>query len=370
NKVDTKTNQVPLQLGLNKINLADINVDYRDDKSKMHAKIGLKEFETIIQKIDLATNSYNIGDINLDGLDLDYNQKTNSIHPTNSTENNAVQAPLQLGLNKINLTKIKVDYKDENSKTFAKVNLNNVKSKINKLDLKNSIYDIDHIILKGSNITANLHLASTSQTSKSSTESSTPINLSLNKLILDDTKIVYNNTAIASTKQGMDYNHLNFSKLNLDLENLKMFNGAIAGSVKKGEIKEVRGLNILRLNTDFLYGEKQTYLKKLHLQTPKTLLRDEIFLTYNSINQLTSNPGNVSVNAKIRNSKIGFSDILNLVPTLKNTIPFDKYPNAILNINTQVRGKVNDLTVNNLALSGLDDLSIIASGRIVNVMNP
>ena len=370
NKVDTKTNQVPLQLGLNKINLADINVDYRDDKSKMHAKIGLKEFETIIQKIDLATNSYNIGDINLDGLDLDYNQKTNSIHPTNSTENNAVQAPLQLGLNKINLTKIKVDYKDENSKTFAKVNLNNVKSKINKLDLKNSIYDIDHIILKGSNITANLHLASTSQTSKSSTESSTPINLSLNKLILDDTKIVYNNTAITRTKQGMDYNHLNFSKLNLDLENLKMFNGAIAGSVKKGEIKEVRGLNILRLNTDFLYGEKQTYLKKLHLQTPKTLLRDEVFLTYNSINQLTSNPGNVNVNAKIRNSKIGFSDILNLVPTLKNTVPFDKYPNAILNINTQVRGKVNDLTVNNLALSGLDDLSITASGRILNAMNP
>ena len=370
NNVDVKSNQTPLQFDLNKINLADINVDYRDDNSKMYAKVGLKDFETIIKKIDLASNSYNIGDINLDGLDLNYTQKITPIQSKNNVENTSNQSPLQLGLNKINLTNIKVDYNDENSKTFAKVDLNDLKSKINKLDLKNAIYDVDHIILKGTNVNANLHLATNSKTSKSSTEASATINLALNKLILDNAKVVYNNTAVAHTKQGMDYNHLNFSKLNVDVENFKMFNGAISGSVKKGEIKEARGLNILRLNTDFLYGEKQAYLKNLHLQTPKTLLRDEVYLTYNSINQLTSNPGNIIVNAKIRKSKISFADILNLVPTLKNTTPFDKYPNAILNIDTQLKGKVNDLTIQNLALSGLDDLSILASGRVINAINP
>ena len=155
NNVDVKSNQTPLQLDLNKINLADINVDYRDDNSKMYAKVGLKDFETIIKKIDLASNSYNIGDINLDGLDLNYTQKTTPIQSSNNVENTSNQSPLQLDLNKINLTNIKVDYNDENSKTFAKVNLNDLKSKINKLDLKNAIYDVDHIILKGANVNAN-----------------------------------------------------------------------------------------------------------------------------------------------------------------------------------------------------------------------
>ena len=57
-------------------------------------------------------------------------------------------------------------------------------------------------------------------------------------------------------------------------------------------------------------------------------------------------------------------------PTLRNTMPFDKYPNAILSVNTNVKGKVNDLLINNLQVSGLDDLQLSASGRVKNVMNP
>jgi len=119
-----------------------------------------------------------------------------------------------------------------------------------------------------------------------------------------------------------------------------------------------------------VYGKKEAYLKNLYLQTPKTVLRDEVILNYNSVEQLSANPGAVKIAADIRNSKIGFADILNLVPTLKNTAPFNKYPNAVLNVNAQVEGLVNDLLIKDLKVSGLDQLRIAASGRIKNAMNP
>ena len=66
----------------------------------------------------------------------------------------------------------------------------------------------------------------------------------------------------------------------------------------------------------------------------------------------------------IRDSKVGFADILNLVPTLRNKVPFNKYPNAVLLVNANAKGSVNDLVIQNFKLSGIDQLKVAASGRI------
>src|SRR5690606_23900833 len=67
--------------------------------------------------------------------------------------------------------------------------------------------------------------------------------------------------------------------------------------------------------------------------------------------------------------KIGFRDILWLAPDLKNTEPFNKYPNAVLNLSAEVRGTVNDLLVQEFKLSGLDNLNVNAFGTIKNAMD-
>ncbi|MFV0140032.1 translocation/assembly module TamB [Empedobacter falsenii] len=371
-KVDSLNDQKPMKIELNGIHLTNFDVDYGDDNARMFAKVKFKDFKTRIKKLDLQQNSYAVDDILLNGLFVDFNQKmvekiqVNKIDKVSPQSN---QNPLQIALNKINLNDIKVNYGDENSKTYAKINLNEFETKINKLDIENSTFDIENILLKDADIEANLYLSSTNSTS-SQTSSSSAMNLVLNKTILDNVNVKYNNTAERRTAQGMDFNHLDFSPLNLDLRNFKMYNNTFTGQVKSAEIKESKGLNIQKLTTNFLYANTQAYLKNLYLQTPKTILRDEVILQYNSIQQLTSNPENVLVNANIKHSKIGFADILNLVPTLRKTTPFDNYPNAILHANTNVKGKVNDLFINNLQVSGLDDLEVSASGRVKNAMNP
>lgn len=371
----------PFIISLDKIKLTDVGINFTDQQSKNDIKVFFKSFDTRVKTFDLQDNKYAVNNINLDGLKLKLKQDlieevSNNVEEKVDSLNQ--KKPMQIGLSGIKLTNFNIDYGDDNSKTFAKVLFKELSTKINNLDLQNNSYDVGNVYLTGANINANLFLPTsnahaknqkTAEVAKNKTQEKA-MKVLLGKLIFDDVKVAYNNTAVAATKSGMDFNHLNFGKLNVEIRDFKMENNGFAGSVKSAEIKEKRGLDIQKFKTDFVYSDKEAYLKDLYLQTPKTILRDEVILNFNSIEQLSANPGAVKIVANIKDSKIGFADILNLVPALRNTAPFNKYPNAILSVNANVKGLVNDLMINELKVSGLDQLRINASGRIRNAMNP
>ncbi|WP_172280481.1 translocation/assembly module TamB [Chryseobacterium sp. LAM-KRS1] len=370
----------PFIISLDKIKLKDIGINFNDQQSRNDIKLYFKSFDTRVKTFDLNKNSYAVNDINLDGLKLKLKQdivEEVSKKVEKKVDSLNQKKSMSIGLRGIKLTNFDIDYGDDNTKTFAKIVFKELSTKVNKLDLDNNSYNVANLFLSGADINANLYLPAQNANPKNSKEEPKPsanaekaMKILLGKMVLNDVKVAYNNTAITPTKQGMDFNHLNFSKMNVEVRSFKMENNTFAGTVSSAEIKESRGLDIQKFNTDFVYGERQAYLKDLYLQTSKTILRDEVVLEYNSIEQLSSNLGAVKISANIKDSKVGFADILNLVPTLRTTVPFNKYPNAILAVNANVKGNVNDLLIQNFKLSGLDQLRVSASGRIKNAMNP
>ncbi|MBW8360658.1 MAG: translocation/assembly module TamB [Kaistella sp.] len=369
----------PFIISLDKINLKDIGISFIDNQSRNDINLYFKSFDTRVKTFDLQNNSYAANDINMDGLRLKLKQdllEEVAEKVEEKVDSLNQRKPMKLGLNKIKLTNFNIDYGDANTKTFAKILFKELSTKINSLDLEKSNFGIENVLLKGADINAKLFLPATNanakgaETSGKTVDSESSLALLLKKFVLEDVKVVYDNTAIAPTPRGMDFNHLNFSKMNLELRNFKMKDGTFAGTVNSAEIKEKRGLDIQQFETDFVYGDREAHLKDLYLKTSKTLLRDELVLNYNSVEQLTANPGVVRILANIRNSKVGFSDILMLVPSLRSTAPFNKYPNAILNVNTRLKGSLNDLLIQNLELSGIDRFKVSASGTVKNALNP
>ena len=367
-KVDSLNQQKPMQIQLGEIDLSKIDIDYGDDNSGMFAKLKFNQLQTQIKKIDLSKNDYVIGDIKLNGLNLDFNQKViqDMQQVSDQVESSATSSPLKLKLGKINLNDINISYGDDKSKTYANVVLDELETKINSLDLAQNSYDIEDILLRNATIDANLSLV---QSNDKPANTSTPLQVLLNQASLENVKVKYNNNAAKRTNQGMDFNHLDFSKIAVELRDFKMINDAISGRVKSAEIHEKSGLNVQEFRTEFLYAAQEAHLKNLYLKTPRTLLRDEVTLNYNSIDELTKRPENAFIKANIRNSRIGFSDILTLVPTLRNTTPFNTYPNEILEVNTNINGRINDLNIALLQIKGFDDLNINASGKIKNAMD-
>jgi hypothetical protein len=376
-KDSEKTPSKPFVISLDKIKLKDIGVTFKDNQSNNDINFYVRSFDTRVKTFDMKKNFYAVNNINMDGLRLKLKQglveevATKVVQKVDSLNR---KAPMKVALNSVNFTNFNIDYGDENSKTFAKVIFKQLSSKINNIDLQNNSYNVDNLNLKGAKINAKLFspiAKAPSKKSKVPTPEVTkgkPLGLLLNKLVLDNVKLIYDNTAFQPSSRGMDFNHLNFSKMNLEMRQFKMQDGTFAGTVNSAEIQEKRGLDIQKFKTDFVYEQKQAYLKDLYLQTPKTILRDQIVLNYNSIEQLTKNPGAVKILANITNSKIGFSDILMLAPKLRNTAPFNKYPNAILNVDARLKGTVNDLEIQNLQASGLDRMKLNVSGVVKNAM--
>lgn len=65
---------------------------------------------------------------------------------------------MKIGLQGIKLTNFNIDYGDENTKTFAKILFKELSTKVNQLDLENSAYNIDKVLLAGADIRADLYL--------------------------------------------------------------------------------------------------------------------------------------------------------------------------------------------------------------------
>jgi hypothetical protein len=232
----------PFIISLDKINLKDIGVTFNDQQSQNDIKLYFKSFDTRVKTFDLNNNKYAVNDINLDGLKLKLKQdlvKEVSKKVEKKVDSLNDKKPMQIGLRGIKLTNFDIDYGDDNTKTFAKVLFKELSTKVNKLDLENNSYNVANVYLSGADINANLYLPTQNANPKNTkepevskaTDQEKALSLLLGKLVLNDVKVVYNNTAIAPTKQGMDYNHLNFSKMNVEVRSFKMQNNTFAGTV-------------------------------------------------------------------------------------------------------------------------------------------
>lgn len=377
-KDEPETTSKPFYISLDKIELNKIKLNFNDDLSGNYVSLNLNQFKTQVKTFNLQENDYAINSILIDGFKIALNQtQVDKIITSNEevTESSSDEKPLKIHLGELQLKNFDVAYSDEKSKMNAHLIFESFFTSIKKLDLAESKYEIEKVSLD--NATLDFSMFTTNEISevkntqeKSENDVTSNINLLLNQLNLNNVAVTYDNNSFKPTVKGLDFNHLNFSKIDFELKDFLFNNESISGKISKTFITERKGLEILEFKTNFLYGSQTASLKDLVLRTPKSLIQDEIILKYKSKDDITNNIENLFLSANFPNAKIAFSDILLLVPTLENTISFNQYPNAILHADANFEGKINDLKVNKFNLSGLGNIKVNANGNIKNAMKP
>ncbi len=135
---EENSNSKPFIISLDKIVLKDIGVSFIDQQAGNNINAYFKSFDTRVKKFDLEKNTYAINDILLDGLKLKLKQdliEEVAQKVEEKVDSLNQKSPMSIDLNRIKLTNIDVDYGDDNSKTFAKVNFKELNTQIKKLDL-------------------------------------------------------------------------------------------------------------------------------------------------------------------------------------------------------------------------------------------
>ncbi len=362
-----------MKFSLDKINLDRIRVRFDDAITKNNIDVYLGHFDTHIQRFDLDSMDFKIPKITLSGLNVQLKQGIVEELAKNTAQvaDSASASPdLKLELGTIDLSKIVIGYDNQGTRLNTDLNLGRLLINFNKIDLKHQLVDIKSIALENTKggLTFGKLEKKIARTVADSTAGSASANsnwrVNLRNADIGDLAFRFDDENAPRQRRGMDFMHLNLQNVNLNADNFYYSLDTISGDINKFTIKDKSGLNIQKLQTSFFYGPKSAYLKNLYLKTPQTLLKDEVDLRYPSIESLSKTPGELYLNANINGSSLGFKDILILVPTLSETNPFKSMPNAVMKINSRVNGKVKDLHIPQLQISGIGNTVVAASGDI------
>jgi hypothetical protein len=360
----------PFKISVVKVNLDNVKFNFKDDFSKNDVKVNLTHFDTKFQEFDLDKMNFDIPNIKLDGLklvlDQDAVEKIAEVS-VETVDTISKRKDFNLKLGKISLSKIDIAYDNKDSKLDSGIKLGNLDLSVNKIDLNNQLLDFDTFELK--NLKGNLRLGTKDKQIKTPSLDSTAIKqagwkVKLNDIDIQDVAFKFDDMQSKPVLKGIDYSHLDLDKLNFKAEKLYYGNDTISGNIKALTANDKSGLQIQALKTNFFYGPKNAYLNDLYLKTPQTLLQNKVKVTYSSIATISKDLGNLSLDANLNQSKIGFKDILLFVPDLQKTNPFKSNPNAILYVNTRLSGKIKDLNIPQFEMSGIGSTKVSLSGKI------
>ncbi|OCB76930.1 translocation/assembly module TamB [Flavobacterium piscis] len=360
----------PFKISVVKVNLDNVKFNFKDDFSKNDVKVNLTHFDTKFKEFDLDKMNFDIPNIKLDGLklvlDQDAVEKIAEVS-VETVDTISKRKDFNLKLGKISLSKIDIAYDNKDSKLDSGIKLGNLDLSVNKIDLNNQLLDFDTFQLK--NLKGNLRLGTKDKQIKTPSLDSTAIKqagwkVKLNDIDIQDVAFKFDDMQSKPVLKGIDYSHLDLNKLNLKAEKLYYGNDTISGNIKALTANDKSGLQIQSLKTNFFYGPKNAYLNDLYLKTPQTLLQNKVKVQYSSIATISKDLGNLSLDANLNQSKIGFKDILLFVPDLQKTNPFKSNPNAILYVNTRLSGKIKDLNIPQFEMSGIGSTKVSLTGKI------
>ncbi len=366
-------NAKSMKISVSTVKLDNVKFKFDDATSKNDVDVRLVHFDTKFDKFDLDNMKFDIPYINLDGVKLMLDQgAVEKVAETSVQVADTVskRPDFNLKLGTIKLTNIDVGYDNVSTNLDTGIKLKELSIKVNEIDLNKQLLDFEDFQLH--ELKGQLLLGKFDQEIKTPDADTTAIKqegwkVKLKNAAITKTDFKFDDEKKAKAAKGIDYAHLDLKDFNLNAKDIAYSSEEISGKIASLSVKEKSGLNIEKLTTEFFYGPKKAYLKDLYLQTPKTLLKDRIEVSYNDIATIGDELGQMALDASLDNSKIAFSDILIFAPQLGNTNPFASNPKAVLLLNTELKGKVSDLSFPYFEISGIGSTRLAASGRITGL---
>lgn len=368
---ETQDTTTAMTVSIDKINLDRIQFRIDDALTKTGLKAQLTHLDTRIRKFDLENMDFEVPEIAVDGFFLHLNQslveEVLSIKDSETKQIPVDEIGLKLKLGKIALSNIGFDYSSAEEHLNASIILDKLNLKFEKLDLEQELADIETLDLIG--LKGWFIMEKTPPVKAPNDLPPAPDNwkVKLAEIALSDIEFRFKDENSVLPPGEFDYSDINLTDLNLKAEDFYYSADTISGNIRSSTFKDKRGLHIKSLKTDFLYGSTSAYLKELYLETPNTILRDKIVLAYSSIESLGDQLGDLEIDANLENSSLGFKDILLLVPNLRGTPPFKGYPSAVMKINGKATGKIGNLEIADLEVSGIGNTALSAGGSITGL---
>jgi TamB, inner membrane protein subunit of TAM complex len=376
NKINTKVEIGSIGIDLpKKISLNDF---YFEDQSHDTLLQG-KSLKVDIGLFSLLSGSVEINSILLEGSTINIKVNKDSvsnfdyiIKAFETPDKPKSDEPVELSIDRINLNNIRFSYKDQVAHMNTAIKFSEFKARVKAIDLEKQAISINSLELNRTNGYVTINPSEKVEKSELQAEensSNASWTITANDVKINALNFVFDNNNAERISKGMDYNHLKINNLNLNVTSLALDGEGYAGIINAFNFKEKSGFVLRKLTTDFKYTSKSSSLKNLYLETPQTLLKDNISITYPSIESLSENPQNLYIDAHLENSHIAFEDVLLFVPTLETNDIFKNHHTAIVNFNAVIKGTLDDLKIDTFNAHGIGNTVVDLNGTIKGLPN-
>ncbi|WP_128545603.1 translocation/assembly module TamB domain-containing protein [Larkinella soli] len=372
------TAAAPLDINLTAMFLKDVRIVYQDDVVGADVNAYVDSLRAGFTETNLNKNRYHLDSVRVEGLTaltrlykgIDLPEK-----PGGTTQASVAGDTLDLKLGTWEINKSRWDVRVEEAGFQTKGSIGRLAMTADYLHLDGQRVGIRSLDLTNSDIAARLtKQPKAAPPPKTAPATATPAEeggwqARLSRLRLADSRIRFDDDNQAPLRTGLDYGHLDLQGLNLAARQIGYSPELIQGQFRGGRFRDKSGFVLQRLDADVKYGDTLTSVTGLLVQTPQTLLRDQLILRYDSIGQLSrpAEARRVGVRVSLRQSRLAVSDLLQLAPFLANTAPFAGNRNAVIRVNTLMRGTLASLSIPTFELDMLSGTRIRASGRLTNV---
>ncbi len=288
-----------MKMSLHELLLDNIRLVYRDTVTGNDDEVAITHSLTKFDQFDPTAAQFNIGSFTLKGLKARIVQgqplvasvaslatppaSTNPPAPATSStlpaSGKSSSGSFRLRLGHIDLQNGDLDYRNTAVALFTNLQLGHLAADINTFDLSDRIIDLRDMQLDNTQTVIRTGAISPGaiSTAKVSSTASHPApadsagnwRITAAAIRLNGDHVQYDNDARRHQTAGVDYAHLDLAGLTLHATGLSYTLDSISGKITRAQFKERSGFQLDGLQTDFLYADKQAYLKDAGFENPR-----------------------------------------------------------------------------------------------------
>ncbi len=360
-----------LKFALNNLKLTDVQVRFKDDVigNEATAMIGL--LQTAINEFDLEKQTYNIDSLFIGASGLFYKQYK-PLTVLKQVVEEAIDSSMRkqagnlphLQFGDVRFQDLRLNYDDALSDTRANFEFGHLKLQKLIADLTNSRYQGEEGLITNSKMIISYRPTASNEAAVQSTADSVAektFSLAMRKLSLDSNQFKFDNLSKARQPGKVDFNHMNFRELGFDAEGIILNDSVVALQLEKLRLIDTSGFVLSNFSGKAHYGSRELTLDNIFIETPQTRIRNTTRMEYASQEALAKNPQHADVFLNLQQSQISLRDLAYFMD-----VPAE-YRNERFSVNTTLTGKLGNLHIPNLQLSGFRNTLAHISGEITGL---
>ncbi|OKL39938.1 hypothetical protein A3841_16350 [Pontibacter flavimaris] len=375
------TSASALQITLGTINLDNVYVVFRDDAGGNYIKTRVGELTTTMDELDLEEQRYLVDEVRLADTWIAYEQT--KLPPPDTTAYEPLE--VDFGLNRVALENIRLSFLSRPANQRIELKLGESELVSDKIDLKNARVDLESFALHNTALTyvqekykpSDSLAVNPERTVKELDKSveqaqGQPVNwlVTLGDLDVSGLDVKFDNFNTPKQPRGMDYDHLRFTDVLLDAQDISYSLNRTEASLNQLTLREQSGFALENFEAAIVFDSTHASLTGLDLKTGHSHLQNKMAMTYPSLEALAENPEQLGLDIDINNSYVGMQDVLYFMPDMAENPSFRSIANSNIRITAKAEGQMENLRVQTLQLAGLSNTRVDVSGTVRNAMDP